>query len=48
MTVLEVADELTDEVMKELDGRSLFNGIDDDIVDEIREALYDILARRVS
>jgi hypothetical protein len=34
---------IVDAIMDELDGRSVFNGIDEDIMDEIREALIKIV-----
>ena len=47
MSVLETAEELTEELMSELDGRSLFNGVDDDVLEEIKEAIFDIVAKSV-
>jgi N-acetylglucosamine kinase-like BadF-type ATPase len=42
-----IAGEIVEKVMDELDGRSVFNGIDDDIMDEIRESLYDIVVKEI-
>jgi N-acetylglucosamine kinase-like BadF-type ATPase len=42
-----IASEIVEKVMDELDGRSVFNGIDDEVMEEIRESLYDIVVKEI-
>lgn len=45
--LLDMAEDITEELMKEFDNRSLFNGIDEDIINEIREAIFDIVSKGI-
>jgi hypothetical protein len=42
-----IAGEIVDKIIEELDDRSLFNGVDNDTQEEIREALYDIVTKEM-
>jgi hypothetical protein len=45
--LLEIASELTEAVIEELDNRSMFNGIDETVQKEIKEAIFDIIAKGI-
>jgi hypothetical protein len=43
MTISQKVSELADAIISELDDRSCFNGIDEDIMEEIREEVTKII-----
>jgi hypothetical protein len=44
---MKLAQEIRDAVVQELDGRSVFNGIDEDILEEIAEELEAIIQEKL-
>lgn len=46
--MLDIVEDAVDKVMSELDGQKMFNGIDNEVMEEIRESLIDILFKKFS